>query len=1436
MSEENPNKTLTPLFQSKLDQFVDDVDRDRTCFFDEITQKPNFGGQVNTVIAEKGQPKTGPQIVLDQTFGRCLSMTDQTEAVGSINIPQGSGVEMTLACWVKCDPSKTGRVLLSNVGGSTHWALIMKERLEFVWLDTTRHYIEETQSWNRMTAEVATSATHWVHVAVVCSRTGKYKQELNLYLNGSLNQTTKDPRGEFEVIAAPNMIIGPSVEIAREVASLRKIYLYEPYEAPTLVLFQQDKDDLYLIVRGQTTQLGYDEDREHHSKELGQIARYDARTGTELNFTQTNIQRVYQAIFSPDGTYVEAGTRGLLVIDTQEMHLGSIGSDGVQKAHLGLNGPDGTSWPKPYRADENFVSNTYDNYCKGIATDGDGLWVAAAQQLMLWTTNNAGNYYDPVATSWDSYGPDQAPGRPTIVTFDHVRKAFWAATDRNTVTPQTHKRGFLYPWYVKVEEKNDEEKAFRLVFDVAVKAIICPMRAVTQPDFEGNLLACVILLENGQTHVYGWPEDRTGDTIPVEMKTGLSNLPAEFPKITHLSIDAAGHLLLIGTAHHFHLYDLHKNDFITSRQKGDNRTDDSADILNGCAISPDGSTMAIIWNEEAVEVWDVDHLADQPASLTAQLAGLRYYDFPLTQTDIEQVALGDLPATQVGTVFPLEFSLHNEKQQQALHLTEQPQDLFFEITNMGDVPIVVPNMAELDDSDLIVADRSAVELKFRPGTFREDGKELAKQIHLPTKDEVDATITEDSANWTLLREKDKDNNDILRLVHTGDDIPSRTLMAKESRTIRIMGFHVDSRRGTHATRVQLSYKLRSLDGTPMMGSRLHYMRVLNMDDAAMVGHINTLRSKSVTIFANLDKTDAKVSKLGAKLVAALKVERQLEDAQADLDNKLYFEHGGPLEAVIMGSNVVINDGLTMNTLVVRVRAARPYPVRISAKKDIANITLTLSNSYEPEWGVIDTQNVNQKITVTVLDQQEKWLELDQSAVVLPTAEPDPAVVAKLTEAIQASVEKDDSISNENKSSAATQQIAQMYKDQTKVAKQQQDIDAGEKKIVLNYQPTEGETLFTFVDVELSFICGETNGAGTGMRHIGVTYEGIGRMDGYVSPAKGWLSVAVQHARFQSSDTANTSAAPINMIDHAQLGFFKTADVKSADIRNLDPDKANSALWEDPDDIQGLAIASAAKIKMTPGLNPKDSKSKPTAPSLTLSIIKAKKKEDPKSKAAKDAPKTVDTLNAKLDGLLTAVGGLDAVDSSISGNSLTIAGKAVFAGDVQPAEDPNFPREGSYLVPRGAIIMWNGNINDVPTGWHLCDGTNDTPNMQQRFVVGVAGEVNTDPNLHPYARRETGGNTEKHRLTMKEMPLHDHEWHVDEKDHQHQILSFNNVNHKSDGNSWHVTTPDANLAKETLKTKGAKTGVDWDKALTAQGGTDKVEMRPPFIALCYIMKL
>lgn len=53
------------------------------------------------------------------------------------------------------------------------------------------------------------------------------------------------------------------------------------------------------------------------------------------------------------------------------------------------------------------------------------------------------------------------------------------------------------------------------------------------------------------------------------------------------------------------------------------------------------------------------------------------------------------------------------------------------------------------------------------------------------------------------------------------------------------------------------------------------------------------------------------------------------------------------------------------------------------------------------------------------------------------------------------------------------------------------------------------------------------------------------------------------------------------------------------------------------------------------------------------------------------------------------------------------------------------------IPSGGILIWSGSIGSIPVGYYLCNGSNGTPDLRDKFVVG-AGST--------YAVGNTGGFT------------------------------------------------------------------------------------------------
>jgi len=67
------------------------------------------------------------------------------------------------------------------------------------------------------------------------------------------------------------------------------------------------------------------------------------------------------------------------------------------------------------------------------------------------------------------------------------------------------------------------------------------------------------------------------------------------------------------------------------------------------------------------------------------------------------------------------------------------------------------------------------------------------------------------------------------------------------------------------------------------------------------------------------------------------------------------------------------------------------------------------------------------------------------------------------------------------------------------------------------------------------------------------------------------------------------------------------------------------------------------------------------------------------------------------------------------------------------------------VSSGTIIMWGLNVSDIPDGWALCDGSNGTPDLRNKFIMGAS-------NSTPVGN--TGGSNSV-TLTEANLPFHEH---------------------------------------------------------------------------------
>lgn len=84
------------------------------------------------------------------------------------------------------------------------------------------------------------------------------------------------------------------------------------------------------------------------------------------------------------------------------------------------------------------------------------------------------------------------------------------------------------------------------------------------------------------------------------------------------------------------------------------------------------------------------------------------------------------------------------------------------------------------------------------------------------------------------------------------------------------------------------------------------------------------------------------------------------------------------------------------------------------------------------------------------------------------------------------------------------------------------------------------------------------------------------------------------------------------------------------------------------------------------------------------------------------------------------------------------------------------------LPTGVIVMWSGAIGSIPAGWALCNGSNGTPDLRDRFIVGAGSS---------YSIGDTGGESTV-TLSEAEMPEHNHSNPAtgSSGSHQHNTIS------------------------------------------------------------------
>jgi hypothetical protein len=200
--------------------------------------------------------------------------------------------------------------------------------------------------------------------------------------------------------------------------------------------------------------------------------------------------------------------------------------------------------------------------------------------------------------------------------------------------------------------------------------------------------------------------------------------------------------------------------------------------------------------------------------------------------------------------------------------------------------------------------------------------------------------------------------------------------------------------------------------------------------------------------------------------------------------------------------------------------------------------------------------------------------------------------------------------------------------------------------------------------------------------------------------------------------------------------------------------------------------------------------------------------------------------AELDVEFTAIA--SAVASKSDSNSPTFTGTPLAptaaggTNNTQIATTAFATTVAAAVFPIGGIILWSGSVASIPSGWALCNGSNGTPDLRNRFVVG-AGST--------YAVDATGGSADA------TLPTHTHTATststVTDPGHFHNVDGpFGGGGNP--GGSLNTDNPAGKNRATTTVTTGITVATTTTNANAGTSGTNA--NLPPYYALAYIQKL
>ena len=199
-----------------------------------------------------------------------------------------------------------------------------------------------------------------------------------------------------------------------------------------------------------------------------------------------------------------------------------------------------------------------------------------------------------------------------------------------------------------------------------------------------------------------------------------------------------------------------------------------------------------------------------------------------------------------------------------------------------------------------------------------------------------------------------------------------------------------------------------------------------------------------------------------------------------------------------------------------------------------------------------------------------------------------------------------------------------------------------------------------------------------------------------------------------------------------------------------------------------------------------------------------------------------------------------VDANLKYNASTNVLSAVkFSGDGSLLTNIQAGQvQGNSIFVSGMIILWSGTIASIPTGFVLCDGQNNTPDLRDKFIIGArednsgVAKSNIEGSL-----TQSGGSKDAIIVSHDHTVNHNHGFTTgSDGAHSHSYTRFsgtarvdNDETHQRLNGSTSDTTGSAGSHSHSGTTNNS------NPTTSSSGSSSSNANLPPYFALAYIMK-